>query len=252
LYRAGGDYTNAAVQYEAAAKLDPYGYVNHLNLGVSYQLLNRFQEAAASYLKALRLNPGDVESNMNLGLVYLALGQVDDAVHYLEIATTLDPHNAIALANLGVALDAQGSHARAESAYRKSLDLKADQSTTILNLGTNLLSQQKPTEAIAVLRTVVKKSDSASVRKRFGDAFAQAGRYEEAIQEYMACLKLDSRYYPAMNDMGRVLVARYYASSEMDEEMRRLAVRYWRASLQINPSQPRVVTLIKEWDRTRL
>ena len=48
--------------------------------------------------------------------------------------------------NLGVSLDARGEYARAESAYRHSLDLDPENATTLLNLGTNLIAQNKGAE----------------------------------------------------------------------------------------------------------
>jgi tetratricopeptide (TPR) repeat protein len=48
LYRAGGQYEKATVQYEALVQLDPYTALNHYKLGVSYHFLQRLQEAATS------------------------------------------------------------------------------------------------------------------------------------------------------------------------------------------------------------
>ena len=44
LYRAGGEYQKATVQYEALVRLDPYTALNHYKLGVSYHFLQRLQE----------------------------------------------------------------------------------------------------------------------------------------------------------------------------------------------------------------
>src|SRR5690606_10921656 len=106
---------------------------------------------------------------------------------------------------------------------------------TIINLASNLVAQRKPNEAISTLKHAATLSTSPAVRKRLADAYAIAGRLDEAIYEYQEVLKLDPKYIPAMNDMGRALISRYRGGMELDEEMRQLAVRYWRASLTLNP-----------------
>jgi len=249
IYKSIGDYRSAADQYEQATHLDPYGLSNHYNLAVTYQLMDRMQEAAASYLRVLKLNPDNIDANMNLGLVYLSLDDYESAATYTGRAVDLDPENPVALANFGVALESQDKLTEAATFYRRSLDLDPSSATTILNLANNLLKQKQPNEAITAMRGVASMSTDANVRKRFADAFAMAGQLDEAIREYAEALKLDPRHCAAMNDMGRALVARYRTNFEMDEEMRRQAVLYWRASLTINPKQPKVAALVRAWDR---
>ena len=57
LYYTRGQIQQAAEQYLVLTRLDPYDSKNHYKLGVSYEVLQRFQEAAASYLRALDWNP---------------------------------------------------------------------------------------------------------------------------------------------------------------------------------------------------
>lgn len=252
LYRAREDYRNAAVQYQAATRLDPYEFRNHYWLGLSYQLLDQLQEAADSYLSALKLNPRDPNSNMNLGLVYLALGDAPKAEQFIERATVIDPKSADAFANLGVALDAQMKYALAESAYRRSLDLDSTQTATRLNLGNNLIRQGKASEAVSVLAEVAEQANTPLARKRYGDALALARQYEAAIREYHAALNLDPRYYPAMNEIGSALIAQYKQGLQLDDEQRKAALFMWEKSLEINPRQPRVEAMSKQWNQPGL
>lgn len=251
IYRSIGDYRAAADQYEQSTRLDPYGASAHYNLAVTYQLLNRLQESAASYLRALKLNPLDINANMNLGLVYLSLGDLPSAAVFTGKAVDLDPENPVAVANYAVAMEADGKTSEAVALYRRSLDLDPNQQTTIFNLAGALLKQKQPHEAISTLRHIAPNSTDAIVHKRYADALAMAGHLDEAIGEYAAALKLDPKYYPAMNDIGRAMVARYRSNFEMDEEMRQQAVLYWKASLTVNPRQPKIVELIKQWNRYR-
>jgi tetratricopeptide (TPR) repeat protein len=247
LYREGGRYDDAVEQYEKLVLLDPYTWQNFYKLGVSYQFLQRLIEAASSYKKALNLNPDDPNSNMNLGLVNLYMGDADEAVRYCEKATLLDPRSAAAFSNLGVALDAKGEYGRAEAAYRKSLDIDPENTTTMLNLGTNLIAQNKGGEAVSILERVIAVGDTPLHRKRYGDALAKAGRYDEAIDQYQQALKHEPNYYPAMNEIGWSRIAEYRNNLELDDSKRDQAIEFWKQSLEINPEQPKIATALKEW-----
>jgi tetratricopeptide (TPR) repeat protein len=251
-YRAKGDYEQALVHYNAASKLDPYSAVTQYNLGVANQLLNHLQEAAAAYLRALRLNPKDVKSNMNLGLVYLALGQNDDAITHLRRATKLDPNFALAWSNLGVALDAKGDITEAESVYRKALELDSKNIVTLQNLAQNLIAQGKASEALAIMDQVLLRTDSPSIRKRYGDALAMAKRFDEALVQYDMTLKAEPRNIGAMNEKAFVLITKYVDGLELDDSERLTALTLWRNSLKMNPNQPRVSEALAKWEKPGL
>ncbi len=252
LYRAEGQYEQATTQYEAMVRLDPYTALNHYKLGVSYQFLQRLQESASAYLRSIKLDPKDANAHMNIGLVYLAMGRLDDAVRYAEKGTLLEPSSAAAFSNLGVVMEAQGDFARAEGAYRRSLDLDSTQTETLLNLGSNLIKQGKTADAVSIMERVLEQSDTPQVRKRYGDALARAGKYNDAVKQYEAALATDPRYYPAMNEIGWVRIAEYRKGLELEDAKRITALDMWRKSLEVNQDQPRIETAIKDWDEKGL
>lgn len=247
LYKESGNYGGAATQYETLAKIDPYTADNHHRLAVSYHFLNRLADAAAAYLRAVKLNPRDWRSSMNLGLVYMSLGQTNPAVEYCQRAANLSPLSAVAHANLGVVLDARGNAAEAEAAYRKSLTIDPGQTGPAINLARNLQYRGKSGEAVAVLEKLTAAADSATVRRRYGDALASAGREADALREYRQALKLDPRHYPAMNAMAALLITQYRNGLLLDDRKRDDAVAMWRQSLQLNPNQPKVEGQLKTW-----
>jgi len=247
LYRESGDYNGAVKQYEALIKRDSYSWSNFYKLGVTYQFLDRLRDAASSYERALKLKPDDANTTMNLGLVYLYLDKPDDAVKLTERATLLDPRSASAFSNLGVALDARGEFSRAEAAYRHSLDLDPNNTTTLVNLGTNLIAQNKAAEAVDIMQRVVQADDAPANRKRYGDALAKAGRYDEAVKQYQGVLETDPRYYPAMNEIGWTRIAEYRKNLELDDSKRNEAIAMWDKSLAINPDQPKIQAARQQW-----
>ncbi len=244
-----GDYAAAAEQYEVLTRLDPYFVEHYYNLGVSYQMLQRLRDAEKAYQRAVTLSPRNFGANMNLGLVYLALDEADKAVHYTEIAAQLNPASAEAFANLAVALDSRGDHARAEGAYRKSLELAPYQAGTLTNYANNLLQQQKAKQALGVLEEAQKLDDTPYIRRRKGDAMAMLARLDEAVVEYRAALTKNGNYYAAMNECANVLIQQYQAGMELDDTKRDEALALWEKSLAINPNQPRVKSALQDWEK---
>lgn len=252
IYRKDSDYAKALEQYESLVRLDPYTSSNHYFLGLCYQLVDRLAESAVSYRRALKLSPKDPDANMNLGLVYLATGKVDEAVKYTRRATEYAPQSGTAWANHAVTLDAAGDLPAAESAYRKALELDAAQPTTLINLATNLVLQNRGPDAIGIFEKALPRLDSSLARKRYGDALAQATRYDEAIRQYDAALTMNPRYFPAYNEIGKCFIALYRAGYELDDAQRQSALAAWRKSLELNPNQPDTQGLIAQWSRQPL
>ena len=249
LYRSKSDYEGARQQYEVLARLDPYEYSNHYRLGLVDQLLDRLQDAVVSYLKALNLKPEDAATNMSLGTVYYALNQPKEAMKYAERAVQYDPNSAAGWVNFGLILDANNEYARAESAYRKSLDIDSSNAVTRLYLGENLLAQKKYTEARNVFGELVKLQDNPLHRKRLGDAYAGEKNFAEAINQYRAALKLDSNYYPALNEIGAAYIADYEKGLTLDDAKRKAALDSWQQSLSINRAQPRIMALVQKYSK---
>jgi len=251
LHRADADYKDAQSLYDQVTRLDPYGYRGFYSLGVTDQFLNDFKSAAAAYSRAIQLKPDHVESATNLGTVYLTLGQSDDAVKQMQKAIEIDPKNAAAWANYGIALDTMGRFPEAERAYRTSLELDSDAIATRLNLGTNLTRQNRPAEALVMLKQVVIDSDSFIARKRLGDAYLLSKQYDLALVEYGKSVQLNGEYPPALNGVADTQIALYQAGSEIDENARRQAVGAWKKSLSFNAQQQKVKEQVEKWDTPR-
>ncbi len=248
IYLDKADYGSAEVQYQTLARLDPYTESNFYNLGLSQQFLDKLKESAANYLRALDLSPEDAKACTNLGVVYLSLNQTDDAVKYLDRATKLDDKSWYAWASFGIALDRQTHFPQAELAYRKSLELDPSQTATLYNLGSNLITQNRPSEAIEIFQSAIKRDNSARYHKRLADALALSNRSDRAIDEYHTALRLDPRYCPALNDLGVLLITQYQKEAELDDDKKNSAVDLWRQSLAISPDQNRIKSLLKQWE----
>lgn len=252
ILRDDNQYDQAAEQYEHLVQMDPYWFANHYNLALCYQMLNELPQSAHSYLAALNLKTNDVNANTNLALVYLALKDMDHALYYAQRATEADAKSARAFANLGIVLDARNELGKAEVAYLSSIELDSNQPATLLNYAANLLMQNKPQAAISTLRRAVSLQNTPLVHKRLGDAYLAAKRFDFARQEYDQALKLSPQYYPALNQIGQLLVTQYKDELELDEQKKADAIAAWQKSLEINADQPQVRQWISQWQNAAL
>jgi tetratricopeptide (TPR) repeat protein len=252
LYREQGDYSDAAAQYQIAAKLDPYSAENDYNLGVCYQFLHRLADAAAAYLRALDLQPGNERANTNLGLVYLALGKPVDALAYLKRATELSPTSAQAWSNYGVGLDAAGQLAQGQQAYERALELDNNSASTLENLAANLIAQRKAEQAIAVCQQLLLRSDGALSRVRYAQALALSGNDAGAMQQFKLALQRDPRSSMALSAEAFVLIDEYRSGMELDEPKRQAALDLWKQSLDLNPNQPQTRAAFEQWQSAEL
>ncbi len=247
LYQSKRDYKQAVNQYEVVVKLDPYSYKNHYNEGLMYQMLNRVKEAVAAYLRALQINPTDALTNQNLGAAYLQLDDFDNAVKYCRRATELNDQLSGAWTNLAVAHDSKKQYPEAERAYRRALEIDGTKIDVAVALAKNLKRQQRYGEARTVMEEVVRVADTATNRKLLGDAMFLEKRFDEALGEYARALKLDTLYFPALNETGWVLITEYNQSLGLEESKRHAALDAWQRSLLINANQPQIRQLMQTY-----
>lgn len=249
LYRAKSDYPAAREQYQVLTRLDPYYYLNHYRLGVVQQFLREFGPAAASYLAALNLKPDDGPSNSNLATVYYTLNRPADALPYAQKAVDYDPNSYAAWVNLGLVLDANGEYAKSENAYRRAIELDSNQPLTRLYLAESLLQQKKFGQARTVLADLVKLEDDALYRKRYGDAFAGEGKYDEAIAQYREAFKKNPDYYPALNEIGACYIREYEKGLTLDDAKRKAAIEAWNQSLALKRNQADISALVQKYSK---
>ena len=167
---------------------------------------------------------------------------------YAQKATTLNPKSAQAWSNLGVIYDTLKMSKSAEDAYKQAMESDASLTQTAFYLAENLMKQGKYLEAKSVMGQIVLREDSPMARKRFGDAMFLSKQYDEAIAQYENALKIDPRFFLAMNEEGNVLIKQYAEGLGLDDPKRVAAVELWKRSLQVNPNQRNIAALVKQYD----
>jgi len=240
---AQGRFSEAEPNYRRAAGLDPEDFNAQFGLGRSLQMLGRNTEAIAAYHRALVVDPESADANGNMATAYLSLGDALVAMQFGERAVALDPKSGPAHVNLGVAYERLGRPADAIAQYQAAAELLPMTPQLLINLVNASVADGRFEEAVATAQTLSRISDRPESFERLGWALFRAGRYDESGAAYRQAAALDTTYWPAWNGIGVNALNAWIRSEKRDKDAAVEARRAFRASLQANPDQPKIVKL---------
>ena len=216
------DLDAAIASLSRAVELEPTNAHFHYNLGRTCELRNLSSQAAVAYRRSLDLDTGLVAAQRRLGVIYLEKGDLDRAAVSLQAAVGLDSTDAEAFYNLGRVLERRGSPARAVDAYERAIGLVPRYRQAYYNLarayqllGRTAASQRAQERFVALeegeqdslymaqLR-VQRQPEDALERRALAVAYAEAGRYGRAIEEFKKALALAPAMVGIHADLGLV------------------------------------------------
>ncbi len=194
-----GDWGDAEVCSENAAKLSPNVSAAHFNLGVA-RLRQRKSGAAASLRKAISLQP-DHPTARNLlkeacfmeGLLLAETGNTQSAIEFLTTAL-FDAESAKMRMLLGEICSKAKRRDEAVTHYRKACELDPANATAHACAADAILlgdpSRKVRLEALEYLRTAVRLNpDYIVARNNLAAALTMLGFHEEALIEYAKTLE---------------------------------------------------------------
>jgi tetratricopeptide (TPR) repeat protein len=157
--------------------------------------------AILEYQRALALNPNDNRILLDLGQALYQFGEKDKGLQIIRIAVnrdltlatdSLDIQEAAIWMTLGLDELAVERFQRAESFFRKALELEPESGQANLLLGVALLQINKIPEAKEVLgRAISYEPDSYEAYNLLGRAYTVSGEYDKAIQALKKSLSLN-------------------------------------------------------------
>ena len=196
---ARGQFDDAIAEFRWALKIDPDSAPVHNNLGVVLAGQGRIEEAIAHYRAALKLKPDYAAASINLGRTLAAQGQLDEATACYRQALRVEPASAAAHFNLADALGQQGQLPRRPRPVARSGPVAPD-NVVILNRLAWVLATcpdarvRHGAEAVALARRAVQLAGRREplTQNTLAAAYAEAGRFREAVQTATAALPLAS------------------------------------------------------------
>jgi tetratricopeptide (TPR) repeat protein len=154
----------------------------HYTYGLALLAANLVGRAAQAFTATVQLAPQLVDGWLNLGVAHYRLNDMPSAIAATWQVLRLAPFHRAATANLGAFLRLTGCSETAETLLRDLLARDPQASEARLNLAADLLNEDRPAEALALLNADLPESARQRVHWQLQQALAllQLGRVAEA------------------------------------------------------------------------
>jgi len=175
----------------------------HYELGDTLKIKGDFVGAIKHYFEAIRIKPDRAKVYNNLGVVLALQNKGKEAIIRFSEALRIDPAYAGAYYNLGKVFANQGKIKEAILNYRKALRFSPYMPEALYNLSWILACHvdekyRNGTEAVQLAETLCKitKYEQPLAFDALAAAYAETGRFEEAVLAAQKGLKLALLYGP--------------------------------------------------------
>jgi protein O-mannosyl-transferase len=193
------DLNDAISYFASAAQLSPNSAEAENELAGALLQGGRLDEARAHLRKAIEVRPSFAEAHNNLALTLLRAGKVDEAITQFQEALTLQPNNAPAHNHLGHVFLKIGRVQEAIDHYQAALALLPNDAYTLNNLAWVLAtnpeaSARNGARAVELAHRAdqLSASSSPSILGTLAAAYAEAGRFADAVASAQRALELAS------------------------------------------------------------
>ncbi len=178
----------AIEELRLSLKDNPDFLLGHKQLGLTLRTKGKPAEATKEYLAALRLKPDDAQVHYGLGIVLMDQNQNREAKTNFLAALQSQSEYPEAHHRLGVILASEGDKMNALLHWREAVRLKPDYAKALNDLAWTLATDKNPAirngaEAVrfAELANTMTRSKNPNALDTLAAAYAQAGRYPEAV-----------------------------------------------------------------------
>ncbi|MFZ1218103.1 MAG: tetratricopeptide repeat protein [Chthoniobacterales bacterium] len=167
------------------------------NLGQAVYDQGRVNEALVHFQNALQIDPRQPFVHSLLGVAFLEIGRVDDSLTHLKTAIEINPNDGDAHYNLGNTFLQMGRAEKAIAEYSRALEINTDDIEARNNLAwvlatcpDALLRNAVKAVAIAERADSLTRSQSPVIGATLAAAYAEAGRFDDAIKTAQHALQL--------------------------------------------------------------
>jgi tetratricopeptide (TPR) repeat protein len=222
---AAGRADEAVPQFEKAIRLKPDFAEAHNNLGSAYAMLRRPELAVEQFRQAIAIRPEYGKAHYNLANLHAARGELDAAIEHYERAVALMPDNTGTQYQLGLAQMRAGKYQAAVKQFENisaadSRHLGAQNNLAWILATCPDKSVRNGPAAVEHGRQAEQLSGgrSAEVLDSLAAAYAEAGRYQEAVDTARRALDLLAlQPNPPLKDAINLHLKRYEAGAPFHE-----------------------------------
>ncbi|MGA2242990.1 MAG: tetratricopeptide repeat protein [Verrucomicrobiota bacterium] len=195
--RAVGRIDEAIVHFKKALDNEPDDADTYYNLGVALVCIGRSDEAHGCFQKVIELKPDSVGAYNNLGLVLFTQGKFAEAIKEYRRTLELKPNYADAHFMLGCALRSQREFEAAKEQFQEVLKLEPGHEMAQNGLAWLLAtcpeaSLRDGNKAVELGQQAEQLAgdESPQILDTLAAAYAEAGRYPEAVEMAKRALNL--------------------------------------------------------------
>jgi len=244
------DYAAAEHEYQRVIALAPGFAEVHMNLGLVYQLQNRYLEAMAEFRRALKIKPALAGANFFLGVDHCKMGEGAKAIPYLRAALRSAQNQPEIWLWLATAQEISGDFAAEVRTLRQALELQPNDVDLLYLLG-HAFGRRGKQEAA---RLETGASDSSLKEQFLAESYAASNEWPSAVIHYQNALTATPNRAGLHLELGEVLLGAgkiSQAAKEFDQalalEPNNLRALVRRGEIQL--IQRNVQGALAEWAR---
>jgi type IV pilus assembly protein PilF len=188
-YLDQGKFETAHEKLERALQLDPNSVDAHTLMAVLYERIDRAANSEKHYRRAVELDPEDGSTNNNFGAYLCRLGRYEEADKHFHLALN-DPFYKTpeaAWSNAGVCAARTGNMEKAETYFRRSLEIQPKDPGTLYELALLNFRRSEFMRARAFIQRFEAAGGSDAT------ALDLAARIEESLGDIKAATKYRER-----------------------------------------------------------
>ena len=187
-----GRWQEALQAYDQGRQRDRDTALVHIRKGKVYAQMGRTQDAIAEMQRAIEVESRNFRTYYELGEILREYGQdYKGATAAYQQSLALAPGEMWPQIGMGETFRDQGQYDRAAEWFARAQSTAPQRSEPYYFMGLNSFSRQDWNGAISYLRQALAIQDDQVVYYRYlGEAYAQLGQWDAAIESYQRLLKL--------------------------------------------------------------
>jgi tetratricopeptide (TPR) repeat protein len=190
---------------------------------------NDTKAAQDRFKKAIDIEPNNPAAYVSLAQIYAREKRFDEAIREYEGVIAKNPKYLAGYMAVGTIYDQKGDAKKAETYYRKALDIKKDFGPAANNLAWNLADRGGNIDEALTFAQIAKEQlpNSSAVMDTLGYVYYLKGSYLNAIAEYQDSLA---------RDPGNAVINYHMGLAQYKSTDKAKAKDYFEKALQLDPN----------------
>ncbi len=202
-------WRDSVTLFEHSIRVTEENALAHINLGIAYLNLGRFEEAERELREAIEIHPGAAEAHAGLGAVRARKGRGEEALESYRAALRLDPGSSSTHREMASLLLARGDTSQALVHFREASALAPRDGDALVDLAVGLSREGRHDEADKKFEEASRLAvDEARLHQNWGAVLMERGEIDEAAKHFEKALALRPEYTAARFSAGEVAMRR--------------------------------------------